>query len=198
MRKLIGITGYARTGKDTFFNRSKRILEKEGQKATRLAFADALKKELDSLLVKHTGISAFTEDNEYKELIRPLLVTYGTHVRRKLNQNCWIESIQPYVKNLLSKNHYVFITDVRFNNEAEWIKMNGGTLVSIDRLSILPANNEEHRERILMKKYIDYKISWPTFGEENIEQCDEYIIPNLSHITQSMKEVNQATFKEVM
>ena len=54
-------------------------------------FADALKEECDELLGKYTDISAFTENNSEKKLVRPLLVTWGTSIRRKLDENCWIK-----------------------------------------------------------------------------------------------------------
>ena len=72
MIKLIGVSGFARSGKDTFFERSKLLLEKNGKKAVRVAFADALKSECDELLSKYTGISAFTEENKDKELIQKM------------------------------------------------------------------------------------------------------------------------------
>ena len=85
MKKLIGIAGYARSGKDTFFARSAKYLNDNGFEAKRYAFADALKSEVDSLLTEHTGLSAFTEKDSEKEIVRPLLVTYGTEIRRKLS-----------------------------------------------------------------------------------------------------------------
>jgi len=193
MKKLIGLTGFARSGKDTFFERSKMLLEKEDKACHRVAFADALKHELDDVLIKYTGISAFTEDNKSKELIRPLLVTYGTHIRRHLNQNCWIERVQPSVIHNLSAGKYVFITDVRFENEAQWISNNGGILINVAREGVRPANHEERAESIKMKKYIKYNVDWPTFGSEELDSCDEYVIPILAHIVQS-----QPKFEEVM
>jgi len=197
-RKLIGVSGYARSGKDTFFERSKLHLEKEGKKCIRFAFADALKHEVDSLLKEHVGISAFTEKTSEKEIIRPLLVTYGTEIRRMLDPNCWIEKIQPNVIKELNQDKYVFITDVRFDNEASWIKMNGGIMVHIERFGVLPANNEEHRQRVKMKSKINYNISWPTFGEESIDSCDEYIIPNLSHIVSNFSEKKTMEYNQIL
>lgn len=183
MKKLIGITGFARSGKDTFYQRAAGLLSKEGHSSTRIAFADALKNELNELLTTHTGISAFTEEDKDKELIRPLLVTYGTHIRRHLNQNCWIEKVQPRVMHHLNEDDYVFITDVRYENEAQWITSQQGTLVSISRYGIKPANHEEHKQSIRMKKYIKYNIDWPTFGDENIHECDSQVLPFLQHFT---------------
>ena len=193
MKKLIGISGFARSGKDTFYERAAKILAKEDKNSHRIAFADALKNELNELLVKNVDISAFTENNEEKELIRPLLVTYGTEIRRKLNQNCWIERVQPRVIHHLNEGDYVFITDVRFDNEAQWITMNGGCLVNINREGIKPANGEEHRQSIRMRKYVSYNVNWPTFGQENIERCDDHILPIIAHIIQT-----EPKFQEVL
>ena len=190
MRKLIGITGYARSGKDTFYERCALHLNKEGKSSHRIAFADALKDELNPLLSKYAGISAFTEDNAEKEIIRPLLVTYGTEIRRHLNQNCWIEKVQPQVIDHLSQNEFVFVTDVRFENEAQWIKMNNGILIHVSREGIGPANHEEHRQYVKMKKHIHFNLHWPTFGVEDINKADEYVLPALSALLKSMPEVD--------
>lgn len=191
MKKLIGITGYARSGKDTIFQRSKVFLEKEGIKCSRIAFADALKEELDDLLLKNLNISAFTEKDEEKELIRPLLVTYGTELRRKLNPNCWIERVQDRIKDLLDEGEYVFITDVRFENEAHWIKYNGGFILHVERLGIKPANHEEHTQNVRMRKYRDFRIGWETYGQDNLDKCDEHIIPFLSNLVQIQPSYEQ-------
>ena len=96
--KLIGICGLARCGKDSLFNLSKPFFDSAGKKYKRYAFADSLKQEADELLSKYVGISAFTEDTSQKQIIRPFLVTYGTHVRRKLNKNCWVDKIKDDVQ----------------------------------------------------------------------------------------------------
>jgi len=191
MKKLIGISGYARSGKDTFYQRSAEILSKNDKKSVRLAFADALKQELDDLLVTHLGISAFTEEDKEKKLIRPLLVTYGTELRRKLNPNCWIETIQSNVIDHLNDGSYVFVTDVRFENEAQWIRMNGGTLINVIREGVSPANHEEHRQFHRMKKYINYNVNWPTYGLDSLDSCDEHIIPALAHLIQKEPKFEQ-------
>lgn len=193
MNKIIGISGYARSGKDTFYSRSALHLKSRKLDAVRYAFADALKEELDVLLKEHVGISAFSEKDKEKEIIRPLLVTYGTELRRKLNPNCWIEKIQDRVLSDAEQGKYVFITDVRFENEAQWVKSQGGKMVYIEREDIKPANSEESIQNIRMKKYIDYKIYWETFGADKTNLCDEHVLPFLAHLIQ-----NQPKFEQVM
>jgi len=176
MNKLIGVSGFARTGKDTFYKRCASFLSFHGFKSKKYSFAHALKSEIDPLLSEHVGISAFTEKDIEKEIIRPLLVTYGTDIRRKLNPNCWIESIQDKVQSDLSSGHYVFISDVRFLNEAEWIKNMGGYLFNIQRDGIKAANKDESEQYFLFKNLIDYTIRWPTLKESSLSELDDYIV----------------------
>ena len=174
--KLIGISGFARCGKDTFYECCSLILSSRGKESEGYSFAYALKDELNDLLIKYTGVSAFTEDNNEKDLIRPLLVTYGTQIRRKINHNCWIEKIEAKVERELSAGKYVFIRDVRFLNEAEWIKSKGGLLINMSREGVGPANTDESEQYELFKHLIDYKISWPTFGEDFSKNCTNHVL----------------------
>ena len=50
---IIGITGLARCGKDSFFNMASDILKNEGIKTKRFAFADCLKSECNEILEKY-------------------------------------------------------------------------------------------------------------------------------------------------
>ena len=189
MNRLIGVSGFARSGKDTLYQRSKNLLEKEGKKAYRFAFADALKEECDQFLKDNVGISAFTEDTKEKELIRSFLVTYGTEIRRKLDENCWIKKITQPIIDKLNEGYFVFVTDVRFKNEAHWIKINGGFVVNVSREGVGPANHEEHRQYHRYKQMIGYHVAWETFGDDKIEQCDEHLFPLLSHLIQREPKV---------
>jgi len=179
MNNIIGVTGFARSGKDTFYKESAKILSKA--KCYRYAFADALKEESDEFLKKNLGISAFTEDPEDKELIRPFLVTYGTELRRKLNPNCWISKVEDSI----AKNHkpssknFIFITDVRFENEAQWVKSIGGVMVKVERAGVGPANQDEHIQSALIEKYIDLRIMWPTYKPNSMSKSHTLIKPVL-------------------
>lgn len=177
---IIGVTGFARTGKDTFFNYSSKILTKA--RCKRFAFADALKNECDDFLQKNVGISSFTEDALDKEFIRPFLVTYGTHLRRKKDENCWIKKVEKSIREEVSdsEKNFVFVTDVRFKNEAEWIKSLNGTIVEINRSDFGPANQEEHIQSSLIKPLVDITIQWPTFGNDKLDLAIKFIKPVLN------------------
>jgi len=182
MKKLIGLTAFARSGKDTFYNFASVSLDGSGSCATRMAFADVLKKECDSLTLPYAGISSFTTVPREKELIRPLLVAYGTHLRRRLNPNCWIDKIKTAVNQSLKKGGYVFITDVRFENEAQWIKSEGGVLVRIVHQGVGAANPDEEEQSPLICPLVDFSVEWPTYGAKNVYKCAPRVSSAMSRI----------------
>lgn len=173
--KLVGLTGFATSGKDTFYKLCAENLGKD--KCHRYAFADILKDECDPFLLEHVGISAHTSDPEQKQLIRPFLVTYGTHIRRKLNSNCWIDKLYKKIIADNVSNCFLFITDVRFVNEVLWVKKLDGLVFNINREGIGPANPDEAEQGELMKPYFDDSITWPTVGEENIKSLNTFVLP---------------------
>lgn len=162
---IIGISGLARSGKDSFYEFSKPYLDSKSIKHTRSAFADALKHEADEFLKTNVGISSFTEKNSEKEIIRPFLVTYGTHIRRKLNQNCWIEKIQDSVIKESESGKVVFITDVRFENEIDWVHDLGGKSLHIKRINNIAPNEEELANDPILKSKSNFSIEWNDFSE---------------------------------
>src|SRR5210317_63808 len=93
--KIIGIAGNARSGKDTLGKNFVKILADQGIKAKRYSFAHELKKSVDDFLIREIGISAFTEDEQEKKTIRPFLVFWGTDMMRKINNNIWVEKMEP-------------------------------------------------------------------------------------------------------
>ena len=169
---ILGISGVARSGKDTFYSF---ISSRIG--ARRLAFADALKDECREFLVKNIGIYPFTNDPKEKEVIRPFLVTYGTHLRRKLDSSCWIKKIEEDARSYIKDEVLPVVTDVRYRNEADWIHSLGGKLIHISRTISLdgqptllpPSNNEEEESDPLLMECADQLINWDTF--EDIEEC---------------------------
>ena len=66
-----------------FCNYARNYLKSNKYESQRLAFADELKKDVDSFLIEKLGISAFTENTKEKEIIRPMLTTWGTEIMRK-------------------------------------------------------------------------------------------------------------------
>ena len=166
---IIGISGVARSGKDSLANNLVMIFETLGIKAKRYAFADELKREVQSFLMQKTGLDSFTQNDEQKKMVRPFLVAYGTNIRRALNKNCWIDTLKEFI----SKDEIAIISDVRYENEADWIQENG-FLIHLARVAksgefIQPANIEEAETDPILQKKANLSYVWQTVeGNENV------------------------------
>jgi len=173
MIKLIGLCGFARSGKNAFGDMLKDICsEQTGNKscAQTLSFAYALRKELDSFTTAKLGISSFTEDPEKKEIIRPLLVCWGTDImRNKIDKNYWVKKIQKPVEINRKNKISSIITDVRFENELDWIRQNKGISIFIEREGVEPKNNDELNFTQPLKQKCDYIFSWPNLNNLDSE-----------------------------
>lgn len=181
---LIGVTGFATSGKDTLYTICRNNLPNSFN-TKRYAFADELKAECDGFLLENVGISAFTSDPYEKEIIRPLLVTYGTHIRRKLDQNCWINRLEERIRSDALSDHLIFITDVRFENEAVWIKNHGGLIINVQREGIGPANADEEEQSYLLKKHTSFSVEWPTVGSDQILNLTDHVSPILKKFSEA-------------
>jgi hypothetical protein len=173
---LIGISGYARSGKDTFGLSLQRILKTYKINAQIDAFANVLKKDIDPFLLDKFNISAFTKNDGEKFLIRPMLVAYGES-KRNQNPNYWIEQIEQK-----SKNNLTIITDVRYENEAKWIIDSGGFLIHLNRQRedgsyIEAPNPQEAENNPKVADLASLKIVWQTV--ENNGSVDESIIDQI-------------------
>jgi hypothetical protein len=128
---LIGIGSKAKVGKDTLG-----LYLSKQYSLKRLAFADPLKEEVNTML-QSLGL---TYDDANKDVLRPLLIGWGES-RRKMEPDYWVSIIEKQYKNTMSCfgiagcgfYHGVVITDVRYVNEAMFIRNNGGVLINIIR-----------------------------------------------------------------
>ena len=140
---VIGIGGHARAGKDTFVKIAKKILKGNGYSSIRLAFADALKEEIDPFLKEYYGISAWTEDPDEKKIIRPLLVAHGCQ-KRVQNPTYWIDKVNEAIETIHFTEDVVFISDCRFPNEADWVHEKwSGWFVHVRKYVIMPELNRD-------------------------------------------------------
>jgi len=125
---IIGISGYAGTGKDTLYEQAFKPLGYE-----RRAFADLLKQETASAF----GVSV-EEINRDKPAWRELLVAWGER-RRAQNPNYWVDTVFSDLPDCC------VITDVRYPNEAAKIIDHGGLVILLHRPGFGPANKTEMR-----------------------------------------------------
>jgi len=120
---LIGLSGKKRSGKNTV---AKLIATAASVPVQEFAFADELKNEVCSLL----HITRVTLE-ENKEMYRPFLQALGVLRRESINADYWVNKVG--VKILNSSSEIVVITDVRFKNEAEFVRKCGGVVVRVNR-----------------------------------------------------------------
>jgi hypothetical protein len=135
----IGLNGYAKVGKDEV---AKSIIKNNSRWEIK-KFSGKLKT-IASIL---TGIDgAYFEDQLFKTrqlpgwemTVRELLQRLGTEaIRNNLHENAWVNAL------FSDYNEYCnwVVTDVRFPNEAQQIKDNGGVIVRINRTGYGPVNN---------------------------------------------------------
>ena len=149
--ELIGLTGYARSGKDTAANF---LVREHGY--LKMSFAAPLKNMLLTLnpVVGHTrflrrplrvkdlfrlyggeeGIKSSRYGAEYRRLLQVL----GTDCIRKYDKDFWVKAAMKQVACLPSDARVVF-TDVRFPNEADAINERG-FLAMVEREGVTAVN----------------------------------------------------------
>lgn len=135
---LIGLSGKMGVGKDYIaHNILMPYLEKKNIKTLMIAFADQIKVNTS---VKH-NINLFDMYDTKNENIRRLLQKEGTeNGRNKYGDNIWINYVDKWTDIYSKRGIQAFIImDVRFKNEAEYIKSKNGLLIRIEA----PLRNKE-------------------------------------------------------
>lgn len=151
--KIVGITGYAGSGKDT----AAAGLIADGW--TRIAFADRLKK-----LATDIGWNG-----EKDEAGRKLLQALGHQARVHLGWNVWVEAAaQDIFEAFKGGAPGVVVTDVRYWNEADWIGQHGGHVIRIDRPGVEPANN--HAGELAVDKIVPHATLVNNGSPEDIQK----------------------------
>jgi hypothetical protein len=138
---LIGLAGYAGTGKDTV----RAMLQYLGY--TGFAFADPIRKMLRQLLSDSGIDDRFIHDRAFKEVAihelgvsyRQMAQTLGTEWGRNLVPDFWLRIAQAYLDDQVDMGGTHFtVSDVRFVNEAQWVRQNGGVIWRIERPDVVP------------------------------------------------------------
>ena len=143
MKKIIGITGSAGSGKDTIGD----ILVSNLPNWEKISFASHLK-DVTALLFgfdRKMLAGETPEDREIREqpdkfwsekmgkdfTPRFALQYLGTNLlRNQLHQNIWVDCLE---RNIMKSNKNIVITDVRFPNEIDMIRNIGGEIWRVER-----------------------------------------------------------------
>lgn len=177
------MAGYARSGKDTFAEAMVKIFSSYGIKSKTYAFATSLKRDIDYFTKLNFSISSFTIDDDEKKIIRPILVGYGESWR-KADPNHWVNIVDFLIQNEEEKTINI-VTDVRYENEADWILNKKGHIIYLNRklpdgTYLQAANNEEALNSPLVKNKSSFDFCWETISDETqVEEIVESIIITL-------------------
>jgi hypothetical protein len=188
-KKVIGLGGCARAGKDTFANILIYKLQQAGKSVKRIALADPLKFDVDTFLTNNLGITAFTTNPDEKILIRPMLVWYGDAQRKRTNGRYWIDLAKKAIEE--SNYDYYIITDVRYDvyekDELYFLKneVNGvlchiskykvekevnGVSTVIEKKFVQPANDHESQNDPKIKAAAHHRVEWEDEGQMTPEE----------------------------
>jgi hypothetical protein len=171
---LIGIHGRAGVGKDTVADM---LWEEKG--FVKLAFADPLKRATQIIF----GLSdAQTWGRFAKEQIIPewglsprqMFQQLGSAVRDLTEEGHWIKRLeQDYA--LLDASH-VAISDVRYENEAAWVRAKGGVVLHLARDGVEPVA-AHHSEDGIKARPEDYLI----INDGSLEELRQRVLKFLEY-----------------
>ena len=172
---LFGITGKARSGKDTFAELFANALFKEsGQRFILMAYAHELKlrvqKDFDLSFEQLWGDDKEVVDKRYRKYdtkpysaclgssslpegywtAREILQAYGQFFRT-IDYDFWVKSLFNVIEDKEYKN--VIITDVRHPNEATPIKERGGYIIKVSRATETTIHGVNHISEVAMDDY---------------------------------------------
>lgn len=153
MTRLIGLSGYARSGKDTIADL---LAQRHGY--TKVSFADPMREALYHLnpnidfdgyrvnLREIVDAEGWEELKAHSEEYRPLLQRFGTEVGRTLwGQSFWVDQALSKVAGP------TIFADVRFANEADAIRNAGGVVWRITRPGVAATNG--HASEVSLDGY---------------------------------------------
>lgn len=131
---IIGIAGPARSGKDTL---CQFLLKTYGQAGARYAFADPMKEAIKkAFCLDEQHVNGNLKETPIPELgsksPRYILQTFGTdYAREYITAGIWLRVAERYIAAL--NKPVIVIPDVRFENEAEWVRQQNGVIVHLQR-----------------------------------------------------------------
>jgi len=176
MAVIVGITGKAGSGKDTAVEQF--MSAHEHPLAYRLAFGTGVKHAAAYIFQEPLG--KFYDNKEdmsaqwgitYREMLQKLGTDFA---RDMIDKDFWVKWLSNKVVEVADSIKLVFVTDVRFDNEADWIKKCGGIVVEIQRpgsISILDEAEQKHPsehgvDRALIDVTIINRGTIPRLGEK--------------------------------
>lgn len=147
---IVGLTGFAGAGKDTAAGYLAEALQARGKRVEVMSFAEPLRDMLRALRVP----SQFMTERHLKEQdvpgfnasYRHMAQTLGTEWGRQcMGSNFWLRHLEMRMQQACTGRqiNFVFVTDVRFINEANWVREQHGSIVHVDRPGLARVRDHE-------------------------------------------------------
>jgi hypothetical protein len=147
---IIGLIGYAQSGKDTV---AKILVDNYGYK--RIAFADKIREflyETGPDYIKYLVDEIGWEKAKQNRTVREMLQTTGVGARNVFGEDFWINQAFSGLRDLDN----VVITDVRFTNEADYLKSYPGSqLWRVERNGVKAVNSHVSETQLDNYPFID-------------------------------------------
>lgn len=177
MVNIIAFTGRSGAGKDYCANLFVKLLPSY-KKVKFIAFADHMKVEcIDKNNVSFEDVYVNKTDS-----VRTMMQQYGTeNGRDKRGKNVWVDIIDSWYKIYKHREtyDYLIITDLRFQNEYEWIKKNNGLVISVRNNSVNKMSHISENNDIRFDYLINNQIE------------NKHIIVNMNNIVSKILEKNK-------
>ena len=202
---VIGVSGFARSGKNTLAEIIKDFFASKSIDAKIFSFAFQLRQDLNSFCKEKFNISAFSEATEEKSKIRPILISYG-EVQRKLSKGCyWWQKLKPEVNNFLRNGGSVaIISDLRFKeyefDELEYIRSYPNSSVfCVTRINELgetvpPAHQSEAENFPKICKKTDVNLTWTTVKPDSRDLIFN-ALPVISFLNKKIPNIENQSIK---
>lgn len=182
----IGISGVARSGKDSFANLLENLIKLNYDNCIfKSSLALPLKRDCKDFIKDKLELDVFSQKTEDKSVFRDLLVWYATVKRKQSMGKYWTDKFDERSKKYSPE--ICIVCDLRYSEYEEdeifWLKnKHNGILIHIERTDLFgvvvpPANNDEKRNDPKIKAAADYKLTWPTFLDDNkYENMSEFVL----------------------
>jgi len=186
--RIIGLAGKARSGKDTVAGMIQDTLELDFQE---LAVKYALAGPLKEAAAKMFGIHLDDFYNDNKETPndfwgispREIAQKFGTECAREVfREDFWLKRME---MEMTSTNCDVFvITDIRFRNEADWVRSHGGEIWHVVRPSIGDGVVRDHASEAGIE-FVEGDVSISNDG--SLPQLEKRVLTFLDNILTKTK-----------